>query len=119
MVKGFTQRKRIDYNETFSPVVKMTTIRSLIVIAVKKKWAMFHMDVNNALLHGDLHEEIYMKTPPSLTVSNKNNVSRLNKSLYGFKQTSQQWYSKLFDALMTKGYHNSKNNCSLFYKAMA
>ena len=65
VAKGFNQLEGIDYNEAFSPVAKMNTIRTILSIASSYKWEIYQMDVKSAFLNGDLNEEIYMQQPPS------------------------------------------------------
>jgi len=81
---GFSQIEGIDFDETYSPVVKFPTIRVILTIAVSKGWPLHQLDVDNAFLNGELKEAVYMAQPPSFV--NKNfptKVCRLHKSLYG------------------------------------
>ena len=66
MAKGFTQEYGIDYDETFASIVRMTTVRSLITVATLRHCSVHSMDVKNAILNGELHEEVYMQPPPGL-----------------------------------------------------
>ncbi|GJT10614.1 retrovirus-related pol polyprotein from transposon TNT 1-94 [Tanacetum coccineum] len=92
------QRHGTDYQETFAPVAKMVTVRSLLAIATVKGWFTCQMDVSNAFIHGDLFEKVYMKPP------------------LGYTGKGHNWFSKLSSALLDFGYTQSKTNYSLFVK---
>jgi len=112
-IRGFPQQYGIDYQEVFSPVVKMAMIRSVVALAASMNWVLSKLDVNNAFLHGDLHEEVYMEVPKGIS-NPSNKICRLKKSLYVLKQASRQWFNKLSNTLISLGYQQSKNDYSLF-----
>jgi len=119
VAKGFTQTEGIDYFETFSRVVKLPTVRILLALASASDLFIHQLDVDNFFLHGDLHEEIYMKPPPGLSLPQPNLVCKLNKSLYGLKQASRNWNQKLTSELLLLGYTQSSADHSLFVKKFA
>ena len=84
VTKGFTQEYTIDYEETFAPIARISSICTLLAIATASKWDLFQMDVKNAFFNGDLSEEVYMQPSLSLSVE-LNKVCHLRRALYGLK----------------------------------
>uniref|UniRef100_A0A8R7UV17 Reverse transcriptase Ty1/copia-type domain-containing protein n=1 Tax=Triticum urartu TaxID=4572 RepID=A0A8R7UV17_TRIUA len=115
VLRGFTQRAGVDYGETFSPVVKPATLRTVLSLAVAQDWPVHQLDINNAFLHGTLNETVYCVQPSGFVdVAKPDHVCRLNKSLYGLKQAPRAWYSRFTDHLLRLGFVSSRADPSLF-----
>jgi hypothetical protein len=86
VLRNFTQRREVDHDETFSPVVKSATIRTVLATAVSHDWPVQQLDVKNSFLYGTLSETIFYSQPTGFTdPAHPDLVCRLHKSLYGLK----------------------------------
>jgi hypothetical protein len=117
VAKGYAQTYGINYEEPYSPITKMTTIRVIIAMATAKGWSLHQMDIKNVFFHGDLHEEVYMEQPPGyVDQTHPNLVCRLKKALYGLKQAPRAWSDKIGQYLVTNGFQTSNADFSLYVK---
>ncbi|GJX34847.1 ribonuclease H-like domain-containing protein [Tanacetum coccineum] len=115
VANGRSQQQGIDCDETFSPVVKPATIRTVLSLAVSRQWPIHQLDVKNAFLHGHLKETVYMHQPPGFTDSaHSDYVCLLQKSLYGLKQAPRAWFQRFSSYVIRAGFYHSKTDSSLF-----
>uniref|UniRef100_A0A2N9F3P1 Reverse transcriptase Ty1/copia-type domain-containing protein n=1 Tax=Fagus sylvatica TaxID=28930 RepID=A0A2N9F3P1_FAGSY len=103
---------KIKTRETFAPVVRLTSVRSLLVVAAVRHWPLFQMDVKNAFLNGDLLEEVYMQ-PPSGYPDSQNQVCRLRRALYGLKQDPRAWFAKFSSVVAQQGFTPSDDTAGI------
>ena len=115
VAQGFTQKNGIDYDETFSPVVRFESIRTIIALAAKYKLRLHQIDVTTAFLNGTLEEDIYMKQPEGFEVEGKEHmVCKLKKSIYGLKQSPRCWNQALDEHLKQMGFVPSMNDPCIY-----
>jgi hypothetical protein len=115
VAKGYALKHGIDYDETFAPVAKMTTVCVLLAVSAAKGWHLHQMDVKNAFLQGELEEQVYMVQAPGFhSGTNTSAVCRLKKSLYGLKQAPRAWNAKIMQQLRKMSFATSKSDSSLF-----
>lgn len=108
VAKGFTQKAGIDYQETFSPVIRHSTLRLLFAISVQLGMDITHLDVKTAFLNGHLKESIFMHLPEGFPMNSSNKVLKLRKAVYGLKQSSLAWYNKVEEILCKSGFKKCK-----------
>lgn len=123
VAQGFSQRPGIDYEETYSPVVDATTFRYLVSLVIQEGLDLRLMDVVTAYLYGSLDTKIFMKLPDGFKVpesckqgSREQYEIKLNKSLYGLKQSGRMWYNRLSEYLLKEGYKNDSICPCIFIK---
>jgi hypothetical protein len=117
--RGFSQKEGINYEETFSPVARYTSIRTIIALAAKMKWKLHQMDVKKAFLNGVIEEEVYIEQPQGFEVEDrKTHVCKLKKALYRLKQAPRAWYGRTDSFLTSLGFTKSKADYNLNFKVM-
>lgn len=117
LVASFSQKYGVDYTETFSPVVRHTTLQLLFSLSVLLELHVTHLNVKTAFLNGDLEETIYMQKPDYYDVAGSSNkILKLNKAIYGLKQASRAWNKKVDSCLLKIGYCKSKLEPCMYIK---
>lgn len=115
--KCYVQEYGVDFEEVFSPVARMETVRLLLVITAQQNWPVFHLDGKSAFLNGEINKEVYVEQPLGYEVQGKEEmVYRLRKALYGLKQALRAWYSKVDGFFLHLGFVRSLNEHSLYTK---
>ena len=115
VARGFFQKDGIDYEETFAPVARYTSIRIILALASNMKWKLHQMDVKTTFLNGLIEEEVYIEQLQGFEVNDqKTHVCRLKKALYGLKQAPRAWYGKIDGFLMRLGFNKSKVDSKIY-----
>ncbi|XP_018514374.1 uncharacterized mitochondrial protein AtMg00810-like [Brassica rapa] len=115
VANGKSQEHGIDYDETFSPIVKPATIRTVLNVALENDWPVHQLDVQNAFLHGTLDEEVYMFQPSGFIDKDRpNHVCKLKRSIYGLKQAPRAWNARFVSFITNNGFIQTKTDTSLF-----
>jgi hypothetical protein len=116
VARGFSQIEGVDYDETFAPVARYTSIRSIIAIAAEMGWSIHQMKVKTAFLNGFIDEEVYIEQPQGFEVSEREtHVCLFRKALYGLKQAPRAWYSHIDTYLLQMGFEKSDVDPNLYY----
>ncbi|MBW0542366.1 hypothetical protein O181_082081 [Austropuccinia psidii MF-1] len=113
---GFHQIAGIDYQNTFVPTGRLSSLRTLISFASVNKYKFHQMDVRSAFLNAPLQEKIFLEIPQGIEGNTKTQVLHLNKALYSLKQAFLAWYKHLSSLLISTGFHCSLSDPCVFWR---
>jgi hypothetical protein len=121
VAQGFSQVPGVDYFDTFAPVARLASIRTVLAFAATEDYETGQIDIKGAYLNGELtsNEVIHMKQPPGYVIPGRDGgvlVCRLNKTLYGLKQSGRRWYQKLVEIMTKLGFKRSDVDQAVFYR---
>jgi hypothetical protein len=115
-VRGFSHVEGIDYEETFTPVARYTSICTIIALVASMGWKIHQMVLKTTFLNGEIDEQVYIEQLEGFVIySEKTHVCMLKKSMYGLKQAARAWYKKMDGFLMSLGFKKSVANPNLYY----
>ena len=117
VTQGYTQVERVDFDETFAPVIRLESIRILLAIASHLNFKLYQMDVKSAFLNGMLQEEVYVKQPKGFIDPHRpDDVYKLKRALYALKQAPRAWYDRLTAYLTGHGFKRGSADTTLFIR---
>ena len=115
MILGNMQVEGMDYSETFAPVMKYQSLRTILALACEENMHVHQMDVKTAFLNGELEEEVYMEQPDFLVEKkSKDKVWKLKKALYGLKQAPRAWNRRLHEFLESQDFTRSLYDTAIY-----
>ena len=116
VARGFQQKEGTDYSEVFAPVVKWSTILTVLALAAKQNWPLWQMDVITAFLNGTINEDLFMEIPDGFPgADDPTQVCKINRALYGLKQSPKAWYDRISAWLCNHGLTRSKSDPNMYY----
>jgi hypothetical protein len=115
VARGFSQIEGIDYGDTFAPIARYSSIRSILALSAQMGWCIHQMDVKTVFLHGIIEEEVYIEQPEGFEIFDReSHVCRLKRALYGLKQAPRAWYTRIDNYFTGLGFTKSEANANLY-----